>query len=196
MTVDVCLKQCVKLSLSLGDTNIYVLDKQGNNIGNTENKIKIITEHFTSFFRNENAIPLPECKKTTLQNPFTVEEVKTAIKSLKNNKNCAGCDLLRAEYLKYAPDLLHEEIAELLKTGDYPKELRIGLLVPLQKPGKKKEPPENLRPVVILSTLRKVPAICTIMRINAKVRQDIITNTQAAYSAGRSTTELVSHLNY
>ena len=126
----------------LSDTNIYVQDKQGNNIGNTENKIKIITEHFTSVFQNENAIPLPEYQKTTLQNPFTVEEVKKAIKSLKNNKS-AGCDLLRAEHLKYAPDLLYEEIAELLnnvvETGDFPKELKIGLLVPLQKPGKKKD---------------------------------------------------------
>ena len=169
-------------------------DKQGNNIGNTENKIKIITEHFTSVFQNENAIPLPEYQKTTLQNPFTVEEVKKEIKSLKNNKS-AGCDLLRAEHLKYAPDLLYEEIAELLnnvvETGEFPKELKIGLLVPLQKPGKKKGPPENLRPVILLSTLRKVLAICTITRINAKVREDIIPNTQAAYSAGRSTTELV-----
>ena len=61
---------------------------------------------------------------------------------MKNNKS-AGCDLLRAEHLKYAPDLLYEEIAELLnnvvETGDFPKELKIGLLVPLQKPGKKKD---------------------------------------------------------
>ena len=78
-------------------------------------------------------------KKTTLQNPFTVEEVKKAIKSLKYNKS-AGCDLLRTEHLKYAPDLLYEEIAELLnnvvETRDFLKELKIGLLVPLQKPGK------------------------------------------------------------
>ena len=47
----------------LSDTNIYVQDKQGNNIGNTENKIKIITEHFTSVFQYENAIPLPDYQK-------------------------------------------------------------------------------------------------------------------------------------
>ena len=45
--------------------------------------------------------------------------------------------------------------------------------------------------MILLSTLRKVLAICTITRINAKVREDIIPNTQAAYSAGRKTTELI-----
>ena len=79
----------------------------------------------------------------------------------------------------------------MVKTGEYPKEIKIGYLVPLQKPGKKKGPPENLRPVILLSILRKILAICTIRRINDRVRTHIIPNTQAAYTDGRSTTELV-----
>ena len=90
---------------------------------------------------------------------------------------------------------MHEHIAELLnnivKTGEYPKEIKIGYLVPLQKPGKKKGPPENLRPIILLSILRKILAICTIRRTNDRVRTHIIPNTQAAYTEGRSATELV-----
>ena len=63
-------------------------------------------------------------------------------------KQSAGCDLLRVDDLKYAPDLLYEEIAELLNnvidTGEFQKELKIRLLVPIQKPGKKMGQPENL----------------------------------------------------
>ena len=53
--------------------------------------------------------------------------MRKAVKSLKNNKS-AGCDILRAEHLKYAPDSKHEHIAELLnnvvKTGEYPKDIK------------------------------------------------------------------------
>jgi hypothetical protein len=44
---------------------------------------------------------------------------------------------------------------------------------------------------ILLSILRKILAICVIDRINNKVRKHIIPTTQAAYSEGRSTTELV-----
>ena len=174
--------------------NIYVLDGNNNFIGNTKQKIEIITEHFKETFQSKNAISLPEFQKTTLQQKFTREEVRKAIKSLKNNKS-SGCDNLRAEHLKLAPDSVIDEIANILniavETGNYPKELKIGQLVPLQKPGKKKGPVENLRPIILLSILRKILAICTIRRINDRVRKFIIPNSQCAYSEGRSTTELV-----
>ena len=55
--------------------------------------------------------------------------MKKAVKSLKNNKS-AGCDVLRAQHIKCTPDYIHEHIAELLnnvvKTGEYPKEIKIG----------------------------------------------------------------------
>jgi hypothetical protein len=45
--------------------------------------------------------------------------------------------------------------------------------------------------VILLSILRKILAICVIRRINDRVRNEIIPITQAAYTEGRSTTELV-----
>ena len=117
-----------------------------------------------------------------------------AISSLKNNKS-SGCDNIRSEHLKYAPIEIHTEIAELLNStaenGEYPKEIKIGHLTPLPKPGKPKGPVENLRPNVLLSILRKILAICVIRRIDERVRKFIIPNTQAAYTKGRSTTELI-----
>lgn len=69
-------------------------------------------------------------------------------------------------------------------------EIKQGVLVPLQKPGKKKGPADNLRPIILLSILRKILAICVIKRIGDKIDAHI-PPTQSAYRSGRSTTEQV-----
>ena len=75
-------------------------------------------------------------------------------------------------------------------TGQHPSEIKIGVLIPLPKPGKRKGPVENLRPIILLSVLRKILAICLIGRIGDKIDAHI-PNSQAAYRGGRSTTEQV-----
>ena len=76
------------------------------------------------------------------------------------------------------------------KTGNIPDEVIEGVLVPLPKPGNPQGKPVNLRPIILLSILRKILAICMIKRI-----QEIIENriplSQVAYRAGRRTTEHV-----
>ena len=64
-------------------------------------------------------------------------------------------------------------------TGEYPK---------IQKPGKTKGPPQYLRPIILLSVLRKVLAICLMERINERIDKIIPLN-QATCRKGRSTTE-------
>ena len=75
-------------------------------------------------------------------------------------------------------------------TGDYPNELKVGILSPLPKPGKAKGPPENLRPIILLSIIRKILTISMMRRTWDRV-QHLIPLSQAAYQAGRSTTEQV-----
>ena len=65
-----------------------------------------------------------------------------------------------------------------------------GLLTPLPKPGKKKGPPENLRPIILLSVLRKILTICLLERIWDRLEKEIPLE-QAAYQSGRSTSEQV-----
>ena len=123
--------------------------------------------------------------------PFNKLEIEKAIKSLKNNKS-PGIDDLKAELIKHAPKIVYEEIAEILnitaKSGVFPKELRTGILTPLQKPGKKIGPPESLRPIILLSNLRKILAITILNRCWDKIKTKIPLS-QAAYQSGRSTTE-------
>ena len=66
-----------------------------------------------------------------------------------------------AEALKYAPNEVMEEIAKFFnistESEDFANILREGILTPIQKPpNKKKRAVENLRPVTLLSVLRKV----------------------------------------
>ena len=56
--------------------------------------------------------------------------------------------------------------------------------------GKPAGPPGNLRPIILLSTIRKILSICMITRIQDKLNS-VIQNSQAAYRPGRSTTEHV-----
>ena len=103
-------------------------------------------------------------------------------------------DNISAEMIKYRPKIVYQWIAdifnEIAKTGNIPEEVIEGVLVPLPKPGKPQEPPANLRPIILLSILRKILAICMIKRIQEKIENRILLS-QAAYRAGRSTTEHV-----
>ena len=96
--------------------------------------------------------------------------------------------------LKHAPEIVCTEITEIFnetaKSGDYPKELTQGILTTIQKPGKTKGPITNLRPITLLSMLRKLLVSCTKQRIIDRIDREI-PSSQTAYRAGRSTTEHV-----
>jgi len=78
----------------------------------------------------------------------------------------------------------------MAETGECPSEISKGILVPIPKPGKPQGPPANLRPIILLSVLRKILSICMLNRIANKLHTKIPI-TQAAYQGGRSTTEHV-----
>ena len=161
--------------------------------GSEKEQADIITTHFRKMFTVENKEKHIETPPTKMYIPFTPDEVTKAAKSMKNNKS-AGVDQLNAEYVKYGPPEIKEGIADLLnnmaQTGTYPEEIKTGILIPLPKPGKKQGPPSNLRPIILLSVLRKILAICLIKRCWNRLSSKIPID-QAAYQAGRSTTEQV-----
>ena len=154
---------------------------------------QILTDHFSNVFFSKDAAPMPVIPPAEMREPFHHDEVKKAVNSMKNNKSC-GCDQIKAELIKYGDQEIITGIACLLNkissTGQYPTEIKKGLLVPLPKPGKKRGPPANCRPVILLSTLRKILAIIMIRR-TAKKMMTRIPPSQAAYISGRGTTEQV-----
>ena len=54
-----------------------------------------------------------------------------------------GIDTLHAELIKYADESLHIHVSDIFndvaETGNEPEELRIGVLLPTQKPNKKQK---------------------------------------------------------
>ena len=168
-----------------------VVDHDGGITTDPETQVGIISEFFEKMFFSMGAEEIENIPPEKMTIPFTEEEVKKAIASLKNNRS-PGIDGITADNLKCGPDMVNEKIAEILNhvaaTGDQPQELTTGILVPLPKPGKKKGPPANLRPVILLSMIRKILAICLIRRIGERIDKEIPLS-QAAYRAGRGTTE-------
>ena len=185
--------KAIKIINKKNNNKPLIIKKDDNIIGNIEEKIKEISIHFEKTFNCNNPSDLPKIEPQPLKNVFTEKEVEIAVKSLKNNTS-SGCDGIKTENIKYAPSTF-KHIANILnkiaETGEYPTEIKSGLLTPLQKPGKEKGPVTNLRPVILLSILRKILAICVIRRIRGKIDEYILPISQTAYSTGRSTAELV-----
>ena len=148
-----------------------IVDSEHSVTSNDKQQIKIITEHFKKVFHRCDQMEIKYIKPKEMKNLFTKEEVAKAIRSLKNNKS-PGIDDIKVELIKYSPGIIHEKISEIFneiaKTGEAPEEMIEGILVPLPKPGKKLGPPANLRLVILLSTLRKLLAICMIRRLEEK----------------------------
>lgn len=162
----------------------------GGLTANKKEQSTIIADFFRKQFKKD-VESITSIQPTAMRIPFNTREISQAISSLKNNRS-AGKDNIRAELLKYGPVIYSVEIAnlfnEVAEKGVFPEELVQGLITALQKPMKKKGPPENLRPITLLSMLRKIMANCLIKRIGP-ILQNAIPVTQAAYRPGRSTTE-------
>ena len=170
-----------------------IIETEDGVTSNQREQVRIITNFFKEFFNNQEMPRLLNIVPTKMNKPFMAEEIKLASKKLKNDKS-PGIDKIRAEQIKYGPDKINNIIADILnetaESGNGPRELKSGILRPLQKPLKKRGPLTNLRPVILMSTLRKILSICLINRISDRILNHIPAS-QAAYQRNRSTTEHV-----
>ena len=171
---------------------LTVKNENGEVATTEEQQIEIVTSYFKRMLAPEGK-EIPSYKPTKLRRPFTAEEIRKIAHRMKNGKS-AGIDKLEAEFIKYAPIEILQEIANIYNTvtntDEELRELVVGLLRPLQKPGKKKGPPENLRPIVLLSVLRKILTIAMLDRLWERLKKKLPLK-QAAYQPGRGTTEQV-----
>ena len=127
-------------------------------------------------------------------NPASYKHPPKATKGIKNGK-AAGPDELNPEFIKYAPIEIHTAMADIYnkmaETGEHPEEINHGILTPLHKTGKTKGERKNLRPIMLLSILRKTLTIALINRTWDRI-SPILPKEQSAYQPGRSTTEQVT----
>ena len=150
-----------------------------------------IASHFTPQFHNPELPSSLFLRPAPLDYPITVEEVEKAIMKLSNGKAC-GYDGIPAELLKYGRTELGPQIAEifnnLFEKGINIKAISHGMLIPLLKPSKPAKEKSSLRPITLLTVLRKTLSLLTLERIQEKVKEQVSPN-QSGFRKGRSTTD-------
>ena len=110
---------------------------------------------------------------------------------VKNNR-APGEDEISGELLKYGTPTLHGSIANVLnRVFEEHESLKInsGELIALQKPGKPKGQPKNLRPITLLNTIRKALSITTLHRIRP-CTEEYLSHSQSGFRPDRSTADV------
>ena len=171
-----------------------VNDKDGNNIVRPIDAAEAIKTFFESQMVNKDIEIFEEYigQRKPLEKPIESNEVEKAFKKLKNGK-AQGPDGPSSEMFKYAPKEFANHITEIINyeiSNHIPTKIGLGELIPLQKPGKPKGPPKNLRPIVLLPIKRKVIASITQTRILPKVIK-YLSHNQSAYIPKRGTPDVV-----
>ncbi|GFR98825.1 endonuclease-reverse transcriptase [Elysia marginata] len=178
--------------------NPKVEDREGKLATRPNDILEIVSSHFKNKFQDEKAEMISpfQGEPKPLEKPITPEEVRKSFNSLNNNK-APGEDEIHAELLKYGTPLLDQTIADIFNTT-FNKHEKIdingGVLIAIQKPGKKKGPPNNLRPITLLNSLRKALSVITLNRIRPDVER-YLSNTQSRFRPNRSTADVVWSTN-
>ena len=175
--------------------NPKVEDESGKLATEPNEILSLTTEFFKDKFYKENAKtikPFENYEAKALDSPITPEEVMTSFKKLNNNR-VTGEDQIPGELLRYGPKKSAEYVAKTLNQvfeTHQPLNINHGNMRLLQKPGKKKGPRKNLRPVTLLNTIRKSLSLITLERIREKV-EDYLSCNQSGFRPFRSTADVV-----
>eukprot|EP00117_Sycon_ciliatum_P016529 scpid72716/ scgid1736/ LINE-1 reverse transcriptase homolog len=182
---------------------ITVHDEAGRQVIQPVSVAIQITDHFSKLYTPEPGALLlrrpgladQDCaiQYRRLERPISEAEVTQAAGKL-NNGRSSGPDNMPGELLKYSPALVYSNIAQVLnsavETGLPLNSIGSGSLIPLQKPGKSRGPVAHLRPVVLLTALRKILSLIVLRRINKDVN-NFVAHTQSGFRPSRSTTDVV-----
>jgi len=114
-------------------SKLIVHDAAGNSQLDADKQCELVTNWFKDLFNEAQPIRLimPNVK-TPMTTPFTGEEIKGAIQSLRNNSS-PGSDNLDALIWKNCPFVVFDIIAGIFN------DINLGVLIPLHKPGKKRD---------------------------------------------------------
>ena len=118
--------------------------------------------------------------------------MRKSFNSLSNNK-ATGEDQIHAKLVKYGTPLLNQTIADIFNVTFSTHEnldINTDVLIAIQKPGKKKSPLNNLRPITLLKSPRKVLSIITLNRMRPFV-EEYLSKSQSGFCPDRRTADVV-----
>lgn len=175
--------------------SLSVHNAEGKFVGTDKGKADTISEWFKKQFTDPLDEPIYpfDGDPRPLEAPIKEAEVSKAIKSLKNGRS-SGPDCINNELFKYAGDAIYQPIATIINSA-FEQHAPIetvgqGTLIALPKPKKPPGPPANLRPIVLLNSIRKILSTVTLHRIREKI--DNFTGPwQSGFKRGRSCADIV-----
>ena len=152
----------------------------------------------TKFPRDENTLhSIPDLSTKgrdtdTDSEPFTIEEVENAVKTLKNNKAC-GWDRIAAETIKKGGNTMNQMLLKICNLAwserKTPKDWSKGLITPVHKKGDKLDP-ANYRAITLISIPGKVLCKMILNRIQPTIDSHL-TEEQCGFRSSRGTTDAV-----
>ena len=174
-------------------SKLRIQDDSGRVICNAAELNERVTHHFRQHFSDPRVMELPAFTgvPSPLTMPITHVEVQRAISKLNSGRACGHNDL-PADLLKSTADLIAPSIAAIFNDAlehHEPLDIGKGVLILLQKPGKPVGP-ISVRPIVLLSALRKTLSLVVLSRIATKV-DNFLSPSQSGFRRGRSTADVV-----
>ncbi len=172
-----------------------VKNEIGETVAQPEEAAKIVAGHFFKLFFTSSSSPINTRfppTKGKLITPITTKEVCEATSRLRNGR-AIGPDGVPGELLKYGDTPLHTQMAEIYNEmfeNGQDLELGHGTLIVLPKPGKPPGLLSSLRPIVLLTTLRKTLSLIVLFRIRPAVEQ-FLPDSQSGFRQYRSTADVV-----
>ena len=159
---------------------LIVYNGNGDMVNTEKQQTDEIINFFREIFEKDNQGTAKECPLCSMKKPFTEEEISMTSKKLRNSKS-PDIGSMYAEYIKYSPGTTHQIISDILRkrveTDDHLEILNEGILTPLQKPPKKSQNGEkktnNVRPAILMQTVKKIFAIWIIERTWGKLKDHV-----------------------
>lgn len=136
----------------------------------------------------------------TLNEPFTVNEIKKSILNLKNNKTPSLFDNVLNEYLKYCNSedfmlVICKLFNIILDSGIFPEVWSKGIILPIYKNKGSTNDPDNYRGITILSCFGKLFTSVLNNRLNLFLENNnILCEEQAGFRKGYSTIDHIFSL--
>ena len=131
---------------------------------------------------------------------FHYHEIKNAINNLPTDKAC-GLDYVHNQFLLNLPQNKRQILLgiynKLWKEGKVPDEWKIGLIIPILKPGKEAEIAKSYRPISLLSCLSKLFEKMVADRLTYLIEtNNLLSPTQSGFRIRRSTIDPIIALEH
>ena len=171
--------------------------------GKKKNSVEADSEDLYKFFKDVNFDEnIENCASNTTSTqtlneqinvPFTENEIRNAIKGLKNNK-ANGIDMILNEHLKILSHIISPILVGLFNlvfdTGIVPETWTLGMIQPIFKNKGSARDPSNYRPITLISCLGKVFTQILNNRIQKYVdEEETISECQSGFRKKRSTVD-------